>query len=62
MWFVIALLALVAGLIVTAAVIDLKAWRRRVRYDVDPASVRDHRRDTDARLGFHDRSLGGGGF
>ena len=59
MWFLIALLALVGALVVTAAVIDLKARRRKVHYAVDPGTVRDHRRISDARAGMHD---GGSGF
>ena len=59
MLIVILALAVVAGLIVTAAVIDLKARRRKVRYDVDPGSVRDHRRTTDGQTGLYP---GGGGY
>jgi len=58
-FIVILALAVVAGLVVTAAVIDLKARRRKVRYDVDPGSVRDHRRTTDGQTGLYP---GGGGY
>ena len=52
LYLVIPLLALV-GLIVTAGVIDWKARRRRTSYTVDPGTVQDHRRITDARSSMY---------
>lgn len=53
MFFAVLVIAVVAGLVVTAGVIDLKARRRKVRYNVDPGSVRDHRRISDARSSMY---------
>jgi hypothetical protein len=60
MELLIALLAVVGGLIVAAAVIDLKARRRKIRYSIDPGSVRDHRRIADAHSSSRD--MGGTGL
>ncbi len=63
MELVVGSLAILAGLVVAAAVIDLKARRTRRRIDVDPASVRDARRINDARGSMYGRGdgIGGGG-
>ncbi|CAA9265082.1 MAG: hypothetical protein AVDCRST_MAG41-2533 [uncultured Corynebacteriales bacterium] len=58
MFFLIALLALLGGLVVTAGVIDWKARRRKTRYSIDPGTVQDHRRISDARSNMY--SSGGG--
>jgi hypothetical protein len=60
-WFVFLLLGVVAVLMVWAAVIDVRARRRKVSYNPDPASVRDHRRRTDSDMNMRDMG-GGGGF
>lgn len=60
MWFLLLILAVVAGLVVWAAAIDIRARRRNVSYNPDPGTVLDQRRGTDSDMNMRNMSSGGG--